>query len=278
MTKIAHDHERVRLGERSADSAGHEGADAGGADEGSEEAGEEGAGDAATISQLAAHAHQRRADLEHAEQVEADGEHHQREDGGDPGVLQLEAHSGRGVASRLQEDEDGADRSEADHHAGEIGQAIGARLLRIMRGVDEARGLDGEHRQHARHQVEDEATEEGQSQRDQQLAEREGPFGRCAADSLERGVGDAGRQGGRRGGEFPAAHVAVRQLHADDAVERDVAGLGEVGRFHFDRDAIGADADDLRRGVLDLRADGGRSGAIWRRSRRRQGSDRPRRS
>ena len=42
---------------------------------------------------------------------------------------------------------------------------MGARLFRIMRGVDEAGGLDGQHRQHARHQVQHEAAEESEADR-----------------------------------------------------------------------------------------------------------------
>ena len=115
----------------------HERPDARRADEGGEQSGEESAGCSALVCKIAADAHQRSAHLEDAEQVEANREHHEREERDHRRILQLEAEAGL-LARRLERDEDGADGGEADEDAAEIGEAVRARLpsdrVRCARG------------------------------------------------------------------------------------------------------------------------------------------------
>ena len=120
--------------------------------------------------QALAHAGEAAADLEHAGEVEADHEEQigdqQREDR----RLELEApaHLADAGADR---DHDGGHRGEGDQHARGVGDAVAPHRAALMAGQPrEGRGLHRQHREHAGHQVQDQAAQQGEQQR---LDERE---------------------------------------------------------------------------------------------------------
>ena len=101
-----------------------------------------------------------RAGLEHAEQVETDDHEEQRQHGHEDRRLQLEAPAGR-LAQRPQPQQDGRQHQEADHHAQAEHHGMTTRLRRLARSrLGEGKDLEPDDREHAGHQVEDEAADE----------------------------------------------------------------------------------------------------------------------
>ena len=108
----------------------------------------------------------RQGDLEQAPQVEAEEHHHHGEEGDEARLLELHppAHRRPGRARRdggqRQGPERGQDarrgRERAAHHLGAA----------VPGAAHQAEDLEREHRQHARHGVEDEPAEQGEQQRD----------------------------------------------------------------------------------------------------------------
>ena len=105
------------------------------------------------------------ADLEHAGEVEADHEEEigdqQREDR----RLELEApaHLADGGADR---DDDRRHGGEGDQHARGVGDAVAPHRAPLVAGQPrEGRGLHGEHREHAGHQVQDQPAQQREQQR-----------------------------------------------------------------------------------------------------------------
>ena len=110
-----------------------------------------------------------RAGLEHAEQVQTDDHEEQRQHRHEDRRLQLEAPAGR-LAQCPQPQQDGRQHQEADHHAQAEHHGMTTRLSRLARSrLGEGKDLEPDDREHAGHQVEDEAADErpqhGASQR-----------------------------------------------------------------------------------------------------------------
>ena len=110
-----------------------------------------------------------RAGLEHAEQVETNDHEEQRQHRHEDRRLQLEAPAGR-LAQRPQPQQDGRQHQEADHHTQAEHHGMATRLSRLAgRRLGEGKDLEPDDREHAGHQVEDEAADErpqnGTSQR-----------------------------------------------------------------------------------------------------------------
>ena len=110
-----------------------------------------------------------RAGLEHAEQVETNDHEEQRQHRHEDRRLQLEAPAGR-LAQRPQPQQDGRQHQEADHHTQAEHHGMATRLSRLAgRRLGEGKDLEPDDREHAGHQVEDEAADErpqhGASQR-----------------------------------------------------------------------------------------------------------------
>ena len=101
-----------------------------------------------------------RAGLEHAEQVETDDHEEQRQHRHEDRRLQLEAPAGR-LAQRSQPQQDGRQHQEADHHTQAEHHGMATRLSRLAgRRLGKGKDLEPDDREHAGHQVEDEATNE----------------------------------------------------------------------------------------------------------------------
>ena len=110
-----------------------------------------------------------RTGLEHAEQVQTDDHEEQRQHRHEDRRLQLEAPAGR-LAQCPQPQQDGRQHQEADHHAQAEHHGMTTRLRRLARSrLGEGKDLEPDDREHAGHQVEDEAADErpqnGASQR-----------------------------------------------------------------------------------------------------------------
>ncbi|MNT59080.1 hypothetical protein D3C72_1965550 [compost metagenome] len=103
------------------------------------------------------------AKLEQARQVEADhGKqgcqqcHHQ-------GRLQLKAPA-QLLPGGTEDQQEASQRQEGQHHACCVGQACHALLAQLVAVAGEAQHLDGQDREHAGHQVQDEATDQAAQQ------------------------------------------------------------------------------------------------------------------
>ena len=216
----------------------HEGGGAGRGDGHGQHASQEGIAGGAAGLQAGDAGGQHRAELEQAGQVQSDdGEqrgqrgHHQR-------ALQLEAPAD-GLARRAQAQQQAAQRHEGQHHArgvGQAGTAVGGFVVRVL---GEGQHLDGQHREHAGHEVEDQAADQCT---DERRPERDG---RAAAPGWRGGAGGVGLQrllqfgrdgGGQRGGRWPAALHRRLQAHARGAG----AFSGRVGQGQHQRHLGGA--------------------------------------
>ncbi len=151
------------------------------------------------------------AELEQAREVQADEGEQRGERGHDRRALQLEAPAEL-FTRRAQGQQQATQRQEGQHHAGRVGQAVGAVRAGVAAVLREPGHLDGQHGKHAGHEVEDEAADE---RADQRRAEGE----------------RAGRWGGRGGGGGRARGVGV---------ERGLQGVGHAGRGQRRRCGPGA--------------------------------------
>jgi hypothetical protein len=109
-----------------------------------------------------------RGELEDAEQVQGEEEHHAAEDGDEERFLELEAPAHR-VACGPESQHGPGEREERGEDAAGVGQ--GVRPDRAIVGVDgagEAVGLESEDREDAGHRVEEHASEEGEQQHPRQ--------------------------------------------------------------------------------------------------------------
>jgi hypothetical protein len=152
-----------RLGQGKAERAGHERRGARGGHHHGQGAGEEGAGDAAARRDAAADALHRGSELEDARHVQGDQQHDQGQAGDHDGDCSWKpqptaAPPARTAISRPGQGQEGGDDADQE------GQALQAGLARVVGVSSQAGGLHRQHREDARHQVEDQAADEGEQQ------------------------------------------------------------------------------------------------------------------
>ena len=158
-----------RLGQRVTERTGHEGRRARCRNDDGEQAGKECRAALAAFGQALADAHYARADFERAKEVHADRHHQQAEAGIDQRVLQLEAPADR-LARRANGQQADADRRKGDENAGRVEDAACAcRAAIAVRRIDEAERLHAQDREHAGHQVQDDAADEREHHRLQEM-------------------------------------------------------------------------------------------------------------
>jgi hypothetical protein len=132
-----------------------------------EHAGEEIAGRAAAFGELLPGSAQSRADLEYTGQVQADGGHHIGQCRDHHRLLQLEAPAQR-EAGAAQRERQAADRGEAHQHAQRVPERAGLGVATAAPALGQRQRLERQHRQHAGHQVQDQAAAQRQQQGEQQ--------------------------------------------------------------------------------------------------------------
>ena len=123
------------------------------------------------------------SDLEEAEHVEAEDEHEQQQDDDDPRILelvapafQLRAVFQRGGADRV---EDAAEDGKGGEHAERESDAMEGDGAPVFPGLlDKAHDLQPDDREHAGHEVEDQAAEEHAAEDGQEFGKRYGLGGR----------------------------------------------------------------------------------------------------
>ena len=148
---------------------------------------------------------QERAELEQTGQVQADQGEQRRQRRHHAGALQLEAPA-QAFAGGAQGQQQRTQRGEGQNHAGGVGQAAEAVGAPVIGVAGEADHLDGQHREHAGHQVQDQATEQRtQQHQHQRRGAACGGRGGCGGVGLEGGVGCA-RYAGAGGDLGPFAH------------------------------------------------------------------------
>mmetsp|Transcript_5363 Transcript_5363/g.20351 ORF Transcript_5363/g.20351 Transcript_5363/m.20351 type:complete len:505 (-) Transcript_5363:2024-3538(-) len=154
------------------------------------------------------------------------------------------------LAAGAQRDQHTGQGREAQQHAGRVGQALGP----VVALVDQRQRLDGKHREHAGHQVEDQATEQREGQRGQQaeLALRRGGRRRLGG-SRGAEVGRAGTLAGafgHRGRDGPGLFTRRRRQH-EHAAQRLAGGQRLVARRQLQRPAATLCLEGLGRTVGD---------------------------
>ena len=98
-------------------------------------------------------------ELVDAEQVQPDQEEQHRQGRDDPGRLQLEAPA-ECVARLLERDQRPGEQQEGQHHATGEGDAVHGQRARMRAVLREADQFQRQHREHARHQVQDQPAKE----------------------------------------------------------------------------------------------------------------------
>ena len=189
-------------------------------DHAGQHAGEEVAGRSRARGEALAGAGQAGADREHAREAQSDRQQHVYENRDEGRLLKLEAPAQR-LAGRAQRDHEQADRGERGQHAGGVPERVAAGLGQAFAALGQADDLEREYRQHAGHQVEDDAAEQGEQQR-REDADR-GRLRRLRAQGI---VGQAAAGGLGRG-----------HWRGDEALR----GLGQLlgaGRFEVDRHRV----------------------------------------
>jgi hypothetical protein len=127
------------------------------------------------------------AEFEDAEQVQCDQREEQGQTDHHRRLLQLEAPADL-VAAGAQQQQQSGQREEAQHHTGRVSRCADVALVRLL--AYQRQRLQAEHREHAGHQIEQQAAQEGQQQ-----AERQAGGRRRAAGGVRRVAGRAGRAG-----------------------------------------------------------------------------------
>ena len=151
------------LGEGKADGCSHERRGAWGGDDGGEDSGEEAAGVALFFREFAAYAGEGEADVEESGEREGEEEDACGEEGEEDWGLELEAPSGL-TAACAEGEEDGDDSPEGDEDAERVDEAVEAEVFAfLIGGLEKGEAFEEEHGEDAGHQVEDDATEEGEA-------------------------------------------------------------------------------------------------------------------
>ena len=182
----------------------------------------------------------RLAELEHAGEVEADDEEEIGDQEREDRRLELEAPAHLADAG-ADGDDDRGHGGEGDQHAQRIGDAVAPHGAPLVAGqAREGRGLHGEHREHAGHQVQDQAAQQGEQQR---LDQRE---------LLAARARPATRSARRRDRAWPTTskaclRLAVGRLLGQHQRAGKLGGQGRLGiaALQRDADALGADAGRL---------------------------------
>ena len=140
-----------------------------------------------------------RADLEHAEQVQTDGHHQQRQRQVHGWGLQLETPTHL-VAGGAQAQPQGADSREGRKDASGVQEpALPRRALIALGAVDQAERLHAEDGEHARHEVQHNATQQREQER---VGERQAAGRRCSAGGSEAALRGACARAGHQGREI----------------------------------------------------------------------------
>ena len=224
--------DRRRLAQPKADRRAHEGRRTRRRDDNREHAGEEGAGKAGSPGQAAADPDEAPADFEQTGEIQPDQDHQPGHEQDEDRLLKLEAPAGhRACAAHGQQHR--ADDGEARQNAEGIGRAVPAHAPALVSVAGETQRLDGEHRQHAGHQVKDQAAQQGKNHRLPEADKRRRVrFGRGKTKGLGR-------------------HLTVDQLFLDDEQSADTRDrFGRPAALRLQRQAAVRYRQILRRRIF----------------------------
>ena len=196
-----------------------------------QDAAQEGSAESAPRIHPPAEPDQRRADLEDAEETQAEHEDNDRQDDDEGRRLELESPA-QLLSPGPQGDQDGRQREKGDQDARGEDHAVAAGLCRVVaRLVDEPEHLDGQHGEDAGHQVEDQAADEGEEQGLPQAGHEIAGYGRGRKAGDRRTVARTRRSDyGDRRRKF----VRVDGAHGQGALRSGAAP--SIGRYQYARD------------------------------------------
>ena len=151
-----------RLRQCGADGGGHERRGAGRGNQGRQNAGEKRRAIAVSLGQAIANPGQSAADFKYTREVQADRHQEIDHERDEQRRLQLKAPTDLLAAGAQHQQHDGQREHRADDAGREYESLHANRGRMLLRMLDQADGLDRQHRKHAGHQIEDQPAEDGE--------------------------------------------------------------------------------------------------------------------